>query len=80
LDPLCSFHEQIVEDKDSYERLKRGEVFELMNLYGLGRLLVGPRIARGLTQRELADRVGVLDWSAHLDNRSSVSLQSNPPQ
>ena len=70
LDPLRSFHEQLVEEVDSYERLKRGEVSELMNLHGLGHVLVGLRIARGLTQRELADRLGVHESQVSRDERN----------
>jgi DNA-binding XRE family transcriptional regulator len=59
LDPLRSFHEQLSEEIESYKRLKRGEIDELLNLHGLGTALVALRIALGLTQRELAERLGV---------------------
>lgn len=42
-----------------YERLKRGEFDELRNLHGLGSLLISLRIACGLSQRQLAERLGV---------------------
>jgi len=70
LDPLRSFHEQLVEEVDSYECLKRGEVSELMNLHGLGHVLVGLRIALGLTQRELAERLGVHESQVSRDERN----------
>src|SRR5271156_3396877 len=56
LDPLRSFHLQLQEEVESYERLQRGDLGELTNLHGLGRMLVALRIARGLTQRELAEQ------------------------
>ena len=45
-DPMESFHLQLAEEVESYERLKRGQFTEIENLHGLGRLLVGLRIAQ----------------------------------
>ena len=45
--------EQLKEEVAGYERLQRGEFDELQNVEGLGRL----RIAQGLSQRELAERL-----------------------
>ncbi len=58
-EPLESFHLQLVEEVESYERLKRGQFKELENLDGLGQMLIGLRIARDLTQREVARRLSV---------------------
>lgn len=70
LDPLSSFHEQLAEEVESYERLKRGEMGELRNLHGLGRTLVALRIALGITQRELAERLGVHESQVSRDERN----------
>lgn len=70
LDPIQSFHLQLAEEVASYERLKRGEFDELTNFYGFGRLLVGLRIALGLTQRELATRLGVDESQVSRDERN----------
>jgi DNA-binding XRE family transcriptional regulator len=70
LDPLRSFHEQLAEEVESYERLKRGELGELLNLHGLGTTLVALRIALGLTQRELAERLGVHESQVSRDERN----------
>ncbi len=70
LDPLRSFHEQLAEEVESYERLKRGDLGELTNLHGLGQTLVGLRIAMGLTQRELAGRLGVHESQVSRDERN----------
>ena len=70
LDPLRSFHEQFVEEVESYERLKRGEFDELLNLRGLGHSLVALRIALGLTQRELAERLEVHESQVSRDERN----------
>jgi ribosome-binding protein aMBF1 (putative translation factor) len=70
VDPLESFHLQLSEEVDAYERLKRGEFEELDNLRGLGHLLITSRIAQGLTQRELARRLGVHETQVSRDERN----------
>jgi len=70
LDPFRSFHLQLREEVDYYERLRRGEVAAVQNLHGLGQMLIGLRIARGLTQRELAERVGVHESQVSRDERN----------
>lgn len=69
LDPLRSFHLQLEEEVQSYERLKRG-IGEFVNLHGLGHALVALRIARGLTQRELAARLNVHESQVSRDERN----------
>jgi hypothetical protein len=59
--PMESFHLQLKEEVESYERLKRGEFEELDNLRGLGHLLISLRIAQGISQRELAKKLDVHD-------------------
>jgi len=70
LDPLMSFHQQLVEEVDSYERLKRGEFAQLHNFDGFGRLLIGLRIFKGLTQRDLAERLNVHESQVSRDERN----------
>jgi ribosome-binding protein aMBF1 (putative translation factor) len=70
IDPLRTFHEQLAEEVESYERLKRGDIAELTNLHGLGDTLVALRIALGLTQRELAERLGVHESQVSRDERN----------
>lgn len=70
IDPLRSFHDQLGEELESYERLKRGDIAEMMNLHGLGRALVALRIALGLTQGELASRLGVHESQVSRDERN----------
>ncbi|MFM9960526.1 MAG: helix-turn-helix domain-containing protein [Planctomycetaceae bacterium] len=69
-DPVRSFHEQLKEELESYERLKRGEFDELQNLSGFGELLVAVRIAKGVTQRDLAKRLGVSESQVSRDERN----------
>jgi DNA-binding transcriptional regulator YiaG len=70
LDPLRSFYLHFEEEIEEYEQLKRGDLDELANLEGLGRTLVGLRIATGLTQRQLADRLGVHESQVSRDERN----------
>ena len=70
LDPVRSFQEQLKEEVQSYERLKRGEFDEVRNFEGMGRLFVALRIAQGMTQRELAERLGVHESQVSRDERN----------
>jgi ribosome-binding protein aMBF1 (putative translation factor) len=70
IDPMESFHFQLKEEVESYERLKRGEFEELDNLRGLGHLLIALRIAQGISQRELARRLDVHESQISRDERN----------
>lgn len=59
LQPIQSFREQLREEVEMYERMKRGDLGALRNLTSIGRWLIGVRIAKGLTQQQLAERLGV---------------------
>jgi DNA-binding XRE family transcriptional regulator len=69
-EPLESFHRQLVEEVESYERLKRGQFEEFENLHGLGQVLIGVRIFLGMTQRQLAERLGVSETLVSRDERN----------
>ncbi len=69
-DPMEAFRLQFVEEVESYERLKRGEFDDLENFRGLGHLLVSLRIAQGISQRELAKRLGVHESQVSRDERN----------
>jgi ribosome-binding protein aMBF1 (putative translation factor) len=70
MDPLRSFHLQLEEEIQSYERLRRGELDALVNLHGLGRTLIALRVARGLSQRQLAERLQVHESQVSRDERN----------
>jgi len=70
IDPMESFHLQLKEEVESYERLKRGEFEELDNLRGFGHLLISLRIAQGISQRELAKRLDVHESQISRDERN----------
>lgn len=69
-DPMESFHLQLKEEVESYERLKRGEFDEIDNLRGFGHLLISLRIAQGISQRELAKRLDVHESQVSRDERN----------
>jgi ribosome-binding protein aMBF1 (putative translation factor) len=70
VDPMQSFHLQLQEEVESYERLKRGEFEEMDNLAGFGQLLISLRIAQGISQRELAARLQVHESQVSRDERN----------
>jgi len=70
IDPMESFHLQLKEEVESYERLKRGEFDELVNFRGFGHLLIALRIAQGTSQRDLAKRLGVHESQVSRDERN----------
>ncbi len=68
--PLASFHEQLKEEVEVYERMRRGDFEPIVNLTSIGRLLISLRIACGLSQRELAERLGVSESVVSRDERN----------
>ena len=70
LEPLKSFHMQLVEEIEYYQRLKQGRFDAFENLRGLGQLLIGLRIHFGLTQKELAKRLDVNETAVSRDERN----------
>ena len=70
VDPLWSFHLQLKEEVESYERLKRREIAEVTNLRSLGHLLICLRIAKGMNQNELAERLGIDPSQVSRDERN----------
>ena len=70
MEPMMSFHQQLKEEVESYERLRRGEFEELRNFEGVGQLLVALRMSQGISQRELAERLGVHESQVSRDERN----------
>lgn len=68
--PFVTFHDQLQEEVQRYERLRRGDKKELANLQELGQILIGLRIVSGLTQRQLAERLGVHESQVSRDERN----------
>jgi hypothetical protein len=67
LNPLRSFQNGLVAEAKAYERLKVGELSALGSLEELGRFLVEARVAAGITQRELARRLGAHETQVSRD-------------
>lgn len=70
MQPMISFSKQLEEEVEVYERMKRGDLGELQSLRAIGRWLIGARIARGLTQEELAERLDVSPSQVSRDERN----------
>jgi Helix-turn-helix len=68
--PLLSFHAQLVEEVEWYERVRRREIEPIGDLTELGQLLIAARIALGLTQAELAARLEVSEAQVSRDERN----------
>ncbi len=68
--PALSFHAQLVEEMEWYERVRRRDLETIHSLTAIGRLLIAARIANGLTQQELAERLGVSAAQVSRDERN----------
>lgn len=68
--PALSFYEQLREEVEYYEKIKRGEFEAIRNLEGLGRTLIGIRIALGISQKELAQKLNVSEGQISKDERN----------
>ena len=70
MDPLVTFTLQLREEVEEYEKLKRGQFDPLVNLNGLGRTLIALRIFKGLSQKELAEKLKVTEPQVSRDERN----------
>lgn len=78
LDPMRSFHQQLAEEVEWYEKVKRKHFETITNLNEVGRLLIALRIASGLSQNELAKRLDVSESQVSRDERNEyhgISLE-----
>ncbi len=73
LAPMKSFQSQLAHEVRSYERLRRGEFEELSNFSGLGRTLIALRVYVGMSQRELAQKLGVHESQVSRDERNEYN-------
>lgn len=70
MQPALSFHMQLLEEVETYERMRRGQFEALDNLPSIGRWLIGVRIYRGWTQKQLAHALGVSEAQVSKDERN----------
>jgi DNA-binding XRE family transcriptional regulator len=78
MEPIRSFHAQLAEEVAWYERVRRRDFPTLTRLTDLGRMLIALRISRGMTQRQLAERLGVSEAAVSRDERNEyhgISLE-----
>lgn len=68
--PGLSFHAQLQDEVEAYEKMRRGEVAPIQSLAHIGRMLIGMRIALGVTQRDLARRLEVVESQVSRDERN----------
>lgn len=74
--PILSFHAQLIDEKEWYERVKRGEIGPVTALTQIGRLLIAARIALGVSQAELARRLNVSEAQVSRDERNEYHCVS----
>lgn len=70
IDPLTTFALQLQEEVEEYEKLMRGQFDPLESLNGVGHLLVGLRIYKGMKQKELAEKLGIKEPQVSRDERN----------
>lgn len=70
MDPFMSAHIQLKEEVDDYVGLKQKKIPELTNLRSIGHLLICARIASGLSQAQLAERLEVSPSQVSRDERN----------
>jgi DNA-binding Xre family transcriptional regulator len=70
LEPMLSFRAQLEEEVGWYERVRRRDFGIIRDLSAVGTLLIALRIANGLSQRELAEKLGVSEAQVSRDERN----------
>jgi DNA-directed RNA polymerase specialized sigma subunit len=70
LEPMLSFRAQLEEEVEWYERVRRRDFGMIRDLSAVGTLLIALRIANGLSQRELAAKLGVSEAQVSRDERN----------
>jgi DNA-directed RNA polymerase specialized sigma subunit len=70
LEPMLSFRAQLEEEVEWYERVRRRDFGAIRDLSAVGTLLIALRTANGLSQKELAERLGVSEAQVSRDERN----------
>ena len=70
LGPLLSFRAQLEEEVEWYERARRREFKVSHDMRDTGYMLIALRIANQLTQKELAEKLGVSEAQVSRDERN----------
>lgn len=69
IQPLISFHEQLKAEVEYYEKIKRGSFNPIYKFTDIGKSLIAYRIYLGMTQAELANKLGVSESQVSRDER-----------
>ncbi|HEX5415498.1 MAG TPA: helix-turn-helix domain-containing protein [Chloroflexota bacterium] len=70
MQPLLSFHAQLEDEIAWYEAVRRGNLPTIHQMNDVGRLLIALRIFKGISQRDLAERLGVSESVVSRDERN----------
>ena len=70
MQPAIAFHEQLKEEVETYERMRRGDYRVIEDLNNIGRILIALRIAADVSQAELARRLNVSESIISRDERN----------
>jgi len=70
LSSSLTYAKQCQEEVDLYEKLKKGELPPLEHFSTKGKYFVAARVAKGMTQRELAEKLGVKESAVSRDERN----------
>ncbi len=68
--PVLAMQDQMEDQLDWYDRARRGQIWPLPDLRAIGLSLIALRIAKGLTQRQLAERLGVNEAQVSKDEKN----------
>jgi len=68
--PTISFNLQLKEELEFYKDLKSGKLPAVSSFATIGQVLIALRIAKGLTQRALAERLNVTEAQVSRDERN----------
>jgi DNA-binding XRE family transcriptional regulator len=69
LDPTRAFLAQFIFDVKSYEDAKKGKIPPIESIETIGRSLIALRIAKGMTQAELAEKLGISQGQVSQDEK-----------
>lgn len=78
MEPTLAFQAQVIEEVQWYERVRSGDLTPIHSLNQMGQMLIALRIARGMTQKQLAERLGVAESAVSRDERNAyhgISLE-----
>ena len=70
IQPSLCFYNQMTEEVEVYEKLRRGDIEPINNITHIGRLLIGSRIALNMSQNDLAEKLGVSPAVISRDERN----------